>query len=57
MIRAAVAFFILALLAYALGAGQLVGFSIEVGKILLITFLILSVISYAASLLITAKKT
>jgi uncharacterized membrane protein YtjA (UPF0391 family) len=45
MIRAALGFFVLALLAYALGAGGIAGFSAEIGKTLLFVFLILAVVS------------
>jgi uncharacterized membrane protein YtjA (UPF0391 family) len=46
MIRAAISFFIIALVAYFLGANGIAGLSIEVGKILLFVFLALSVISF-----------
>jgi uncharacterized membrane protein YtjA (UPF0391 family) len=45
MIRAAISFFVIALVAYFLGANSLAGVSIEVGKILLFVFLALSVVS------------
>jgi uncharacterized membrane protein YtjA (UPF0391 family) len=45
MIRAAISFFILGLLAMILGANNVAGFSIEIGKILLGVFLFLAVLS------------
>jgi uncharacterized membrane protein YtjA (UPF0391 family) len=55
MIRAAIAFFILALVAFLLGANGVAGLSMEVGKILLIVFLAFAVISFLISI-ITGKK-
>lgn len=46
MIRASIGFFILAILAYILGANQIAGLSMEIGKILIIVFVILAVISF-----------
>ena len=46
MVRAAISFFVIALVAYFLGANGIAGLSIEVGKILLIVFLALSVVSF-----------
>jgi uncharacterized membrane protein YtjA (UPF0391 family) len=51
MIRAAIAFFILALVAYFIGASGIAGVSIEIGKLLLVVFLVLAVISFLASVL------
>lgn len=50
MLRAAIAFFVLALIAYFLGAGGIAGVSMEVGKILLGVFLVLAIISFVVSL-------
>lgn len=55
MIRAAIAFFVLALVAFVLGAGNIAGLSMEIGRTLLVVFLILAVISFIASL-ITGKS-
>lgn len=55
MIRAAIAFFVLALVAVLLGAYGIAGVSIEVGKILLMVFLALAVLSFVGSL-ITGRK-
>ena len=45
MIRAAISFFILAIVAYVLGANGVAGISIEIGKLLLAVFLVLAIIS------------
>jgi uncharacterized membrane protein YtjA (UPF0391 family) len=50
MLRAALAFFVLALLAIILGANGIAGMSMEIGRMLLFVFLILAVISVVASL-------
>jgi uncharacterized membrane protein YtjA (UPF0391 family) len=50
MIRAAIAFFVLALVAVLLGAYGIAGISMEVGKILLMVFLALAVLSFVGSL-------
>ncbi len=50
MLRAAIAFFVLALIAIVLGAGNIAGVSMEIGKTLLTVFLILAVISFVLSL-------
>ncbi len=51
MIRAAIAFFVLALVAVILGATGIAGLSMEIGKILLFVFLALAVISFVGSLI------
>ncbi len=50
MLRAAIAFFAIGLLAMALGAGGFAGMSVEIGKILLAVFVVLAVISFVISL-------
>jgi len=50
MLRASIAFFILALVALLFGANGIAGVSMEVGKILLGVFLVLAVISFVVSL-------
>jgi len=50
MIRIAISFFILALVAYILGANGIAGLSIEIGKTFLIVFMVLSIIAFLASL-------
>jgi uncharacterized membrane protein YtjA (UPF0391 family) len=51
MLRAAIIFFVLGLVSFLLGANGIAGLSIEIGKILLVVFLILAVISIAANFL------
>lgn len=55
MLRAAIVFFVLGLVAILLGANGVGGLSIDIGKTLLFVFLILAVISFIASL-VTGKK-
>ncbi|MBO9667646.1 MAG: DUF1328 domain-containing protein [Bdellovibrio sp.] len=50
MLRAAIAFFILALVAFVLGANGVAGMSMEIGRILLIVFLVLAVISFVINM-------
>ncbi len=56
MLRAAVVFFVLALVAMLLGASGVAGVSMEIGRTLLVVFLILAVISFVASL-VSGKNT
>ncbi len=56
MLRAAIVFFGLALVAILLGATGFAGVSMEIGKLLLFVFLGLAVLSFIISLL-TGKKT
>ena len=51
MLRAALAFFVLAIVAYLLGAGGVAGMSMEIGRVLLVVFLVLAVIGVAAGLI------
>ncbi len=46
MLRAAITFFILAIVAFVLGANGIAGLSMEIGRLLLIVFLVLAVISF-----------
>lgn len=55
MIRAAIGFFIIALAAYFLGATGVGGLSMEIGKMLLVAFMILAGISFVGAL-ITGKS-
>lgn len=55
MLRAAIIFFVLALISILLGAYGVAGLSMEIGKILLTVFLILALISFVVSL-VTGKK-
>jgi uncharacterized membrane protein YtjA (UPF0391 family) len=50
MLRAAVVFFVIGLLAMLLGAYGVAGISVEIGRVLLFVFLVLAVISFVASL-------
>ncbi len=45
MLRAALAFFVLALIAMFLGANGVAGVSLEAGKLLLMVFLVLAIVS------------
>lgn len=56
MLNAAIAFFVLALIALALGAGGIAGVSMDIGKTLLIVFLVLAVVSFLGSLLTGRKR-
>jgi uncharacterized membrane protein YtjA (UPF0391 family) len=51
MLRAALAFFVLALVALLFGANGIAGLSVEVGRTLLFVFLILAAISAVMGLL------
>ena len=51
MLRAAIVFFVLALVAYLLGATGFAGMSADIGRTLLFVFLVLAVISFAVNLL------
>lgn len=55
MLRAAIMFFVLALVAMILGATGFAGVSMEIGRTLLMVFLILAVISFVAGM-ITGKR-
>ena len=50
MLRAAIAFFVLALIAILFGATGFAGVSMEIGRTLLLVFLVLAGISFIASL-------
>lgn len=51
MLNAAITFFIIALVAFFIGATGIAGVSMSIGKTLLTVFLILAVISFLGSLL------
>lgn len=51
MLRAALAFFILAIIAYVLGASGIAGVSMEVGQLLLGVFLVLAIIGAVVGLI------
>lgn len=46
MLNASITFFILGIISFALGASGVANLSVEIGRILLIVFLILSVLSF-----------
>jgi uncharacterized membrane protein YtjA (UPF0391 family) len=50
MLRAALGFFVLALIAIVFGATGVAGVSMEIGRALLVVFLILAVISFVAGI-------
>lgn len=50
MVRLAVTFFILAIVAFIFGANGIAGLSMEIGKLLLGVFLVISIISIVAAL-------
>jgi uncharacterized membrane protein YtjA (UPF0391 family) len=50
MLRAAIAFFVLALISIILGANNLAGVSMDIGKVLLTVFLALAIISFLISM-------
>ena len=56
MLRASISFFIIGLLAVVLGANNIAGLSLEVGKLLLFVFVGLSVLSFLYTL-ITGRRT
>jgi uncharacterized membrane protein YtjA (UPF0391 family) len=51
MIRAAISFFVLALIAYVLGAYGIAGLSVEIGRYLLLGFFFLSALSLVAAVI------
>jgi uncharacterized membrane protein YtjA (UPF0391 family) len=57
MVRAAIVFFVLALVAMLLGAYGVAGVSMEMGKLLLITFLILAGVSLVVGLVSGRRPT
>ncbi len=57
MVRAAIGFFVIALVAYFLGASGVGGMSMEIGRMLLIAFLILAAVSFVGSLVTGRSST
>jgi uncharacterized membrane protein YtjA (UPF0391 family) len=51
MIRTAVSFFILAIIAFIFGAYGIAGMSMEIGRILLFVFLVLAALSFIGGLI------
>jgi uncharacterized membrane protein YtjA (UPF0391 family) len=55
MIRAAIAFFVLAILAYVFGANGIAGVSMEIGKSLIAIFVILAILAFVMSMFTNRK--
>jgi uncharacterized membrane protein YtjA (UPF0391 family) len=55
MLRAALAFFVLGLVAIFLGANGVGGLSVEIGKFLLYVFVVLAIITFLASMFLGRK--
>jgi uncharacterized membrane protein YtjA (UPF0391 family) len=55
MLRASISFFLIGLLAVVLGANNIAGLSIEIGRLLLFVFLALSVLSFVF-VLVTGRR-
>lgn len=55
MLRASIAFFVLALVSIILGATGLAGLSMQIGKLLLVVFLVLAIISYVVAIITGGK--
>ena len=56
MIRAAVGFFVFGLLAIFLGANNIAGLSIEMGKTILVVFIVCAVLSFLASVVTGSSR-
>lgn len=56
MLRAAILFFVIGLIAMFLGMGNVAGISVELGKTLLYIFLALAVLSFLVSLISGRKS-
>ncbi|MFN8945480.1 MAG: DUF1328 domain-containing protein [Pseudobdellovibrionaceae bacterium] len=50
MLNAAIAFFVIALVAFILGASGVAGISMDIGKTLLFVFLVLAIVSFVISM-------
>lgn len=55
MLRAALAFFVFGILAFILGANQVAGVSMEIGKMLLGLFLFVAILLFISALFIGRK--
>ncbi|MBV2167587.1 MAG: DUF1328 domain-containing protein [Bdellovibrio sp.] len=51
MLRAAITFFIIAIVAFIFGASGVAGMSMEIGRLLLMVFLALAIISFLINLM------
>jgi uncharacterized membrane protein YtjA (UPF0391 family) len=56
MIRAAIIFFVIALVAFVLGATGIAGLSMEIGRILVAVFLVLAVTTFLISIISGRKS-
>lgn len=56
MLRAAITFFVLALVSIVFGATGFAGVTIEIGRVLLAVFLILAAITFIASLIFDKRN-
>ena len=56
MLRAAITFFVLAIISLVLGLNGVAGISMEIGRTLLFVFLVLGVISFVVNL-VSGKRT
>jgi uncharacterized membrane protein YtjA (UPF0391 family) len=56
MVRASIAFFIIGLISYVLGANSIAGVSVELGKVLLLVFIGLAVLSFVFSLITGSRN-
>jgi uncharacterized membrane protein YtjA (UPF0391 family) len=56
MLRAAIAFFVIGLVAMILGAYNVAGLSLDVGRTLLYVFVVLAIISFVASLIMGRRS-
>lgn len=56
MLRAAIAFFVLALVAILFGATGFAGVSMEIGRVLMVVFLVLAAISFVGGLVSDRKS-
>ncbi len=56
MVRAAIGFFVLAILAYIFGANGIAGVSMEIGRTLIAIFVILAVLTFVMSLITGRSK-
>lgn len=55
MVRAAIGFFVLAILAYIFGANGIAGVSMEIGKSLIAIFVILAILAFVMSMFTNRK--
>jgi len=56
MFQAAIAFLIVGILAYVLGANNIAGLSVEVGTALMVVFILIAVVSFLLNIFRGAKQ-